>query len=32
VVRERVYTNVLVGLKMIQLLGKHWKFVAYLVS
>lgn len=32
VVRERAYTNVLVDLKMIQLLGKHWKFVAYLVS
>ena len=32
VVRERAHANVLVDLRMIQLLGKHWKLVAYLVS
>ena len=32
VVRERAHANVLVDLRMIQLLGKYWKLVAYLVS
>jgi hypothetical protein len=31
-VRERAHANVLVDLRMIQLLGKYWKLVAYLVS
>jgi hypothetical protein len=32
VVRERAYANVLVDLRMINLVGKYWKFVEYLVS